>query len=146
MDHDELQSTTLENPAIDVMMLLIADVQACGVHVERVRVLHAELPHSQQSRLRARLVAEFLLNLVPDLRQLLIAPQFLARDLGHHLFFGHAQAEVAPAAVLQAKHVVAHQLPAPAGLPNLARMQRRQVKLLPDRIHFFAHHVGDLKH
>ena len=46
--------------------------------------------------LRTRLVAKLGLNLVPDLRKLLVAAQFLAGDIGHDLFVGHAQANSAP--------------------------------------------------
>ena len=70
----------LEDPAIGVVVLLVGDIQPGRVHVERVRVLHDELPHAQQSRLRPRLIAKLGLDLIPDLRQLFIAAQFAARD------------------------------------------------------------------
>ena len=71
-------------------MLLIGNVKARGVDVERVRIFHHELPHPQQTRFGARFVAEFTLNLVPDLGKLLVAAQLFARDLGHGLFLRHA--------------------------------------------------------
>ncbi len=40
-----------------------------------------------------RLVAKLGLDLVPDLRQLLVAAQLAAGDGGHHLFVRHAQAQ-----------------------------------------------------
>ena len=58
----------------------------------------------------------------------------------------HAQAQVALEAVLQAEHVVAHDVPAARLLPDLRRMQRRQQHLLPaDRVHLFAHDLLDLQ-
>ena len=90
------------------------------------------------------LIAEFGLNLVPDLRQLLVAAQLLAGDLGHDLFMGHAQTEVGALAVFQPEHVVAHHRPAPAGLPQFPRMNRGQVELLPDLVHLLANDVHDL--
>ena len=94
--------------------------------------------------LRPRLIAKLGLNLIPDLRQLLVAAQFFARDIGHDLFVRHAQAQIGALAVFQAKHVVAHHRPASAGLPNLARMQRRQIELLPNLVHLLADDAHDL--
>ncbi len=126
-------------------MQVEALVQPGAVDVERVGVLHGELAHPQQAALGARLVAELGLNLVPDLGKLFVAAQFLARNVGHDLFVGHAQAEVGALAVLEAEHVVAHHAPASAGLPHLARIQRRQVELLADGVHLLAHDAGDLE-
>src|SRR6266852_4061179 len=114
------------------------------VDVERVRILHDELAHPQQSRLRTRLVAKLRLNLIPDLRKLLVAPQLLARNVGHDLFMRHAQTQVSALAVFQAKHVVAHDRPAPTLLPKIARMQRRQIELLPNLVHLLADDPHDL--
>ena len=125
-------------------MLLVGNIEPRRVDVERVRILHHELPHPQQPRLRARLVSKLARNLIPDLRQLLVAAQFLARDLGHDFFFRHAEAHVGAFAVLQAKQIVAHQRPASTRLPNLARMQRGHKKLLPDPVHLLAHNGDDL--
>ena len=93
-----------------------------------------------------RLVAELGLNLVPDLRQLLVAAQLAARDGRHHLFVRHAQAEIAPEAVLQAEHVVAHDVPAARFLPDFGRIQRRQQHLLAaDGVHLLAHDLLNLQ-
>ena len=91
-----------------------------------------------------RLVAKFRLDLIPDLRQLLVAAQFFPGDLRHDLFVGHAQAQVGALAIFQAKHVVAHPGPAAARLPHLARIQGRQIKLLPDLVHLLADDGDDL--
>ena len=98
-------------------MLLVRDVQAGGIHIEGVRILHDELPYPQQARLRPGFVAEFGLNLVPDLRQLLVAAQFLSGNVGHDFFMGHAQAQIGAFTILQPEHVVTHDRPAPTGLP-----------------------------
>ena len=44
-----LQPAAVEDPAIGLVVLLVGGVQAGGVHVEGVRVLHDELPHAQQA-------------------------------------------------------------------------------------------------
>ena len=92
--------------------------------------------------LRPRFIAKLGLNLIPDLRQLLVAAQFAARNERHHLFVRHTQAEIAAKAVLQAEHVVAHDVPAARFLPDLRRVQRRQQHLLAaDRVHLLAHNL-----
>src|ERR1700761_910014 len=125
-------------------MQIKAFVQSRRIDVERIRILHRELTHPQQSSLWPRLIAKLRLNLVPDLRQLLVAAQLVPRNARHDLLMRHAQAQLSALAVLQAKHVVAHHRPASALLPNLARMNRRQIKLLPDRVHLLAHNRDDL--
>ena len=57
-------------------VLFVGGVQSCGVHVEGVGILHDELAHAQQAAFRTRLIAELGLDLVPDLGQLFVAPQF----------------------------------------------------------------------
>ena len=85
-----------------------------------------------------RLVAELGLDLVPDLRKLLVAAQLLARDVGHDLFVGHGEAELGAFAVFQAEHVVAHAGPAAALLPGLAGIEGGQQEFLADLVHLFA--------
>src|SRR5271167_4145518 len=99
-------------------MLLIADVQPSGIEVKGIRVLHHELTQAQQARFWPWLVAELRLDLVPDLRQLLVAAQLPARDLRYDFLMGHAEAQVTSPAVLETKHAVAHDLPAATGLPQ----------------------------
>ena len=144
--HGVLQSAAFENAAIRLVVLLVCDVQAGLVHVERVRVFHHELAHAQQTGFRTRLVAELGLNLIPDLGQLFVAAQFAARDRGHDLFVGHGQAQIASEAVLEAEQVVAHHIPAAGFLPDLGRVQSRQVHLLsPDGIHLLPHNLLDFE-
>ena len=144
--HGVAQSAALENAAVGLVVLVVGRVQPGLVHVEGVRVLHDELAHAQQARFGPRLVAELGLDLIPDLRQLFVAAQFAARDRGHDLFVGHGQAQVAAEAVLQAEQVVAHDVPAAGFLPDLGRIQRGQIHLLPaDGVHLLAHNLLDLE-
>ena len=94
----------------------------------------------------ARLVAEFGLDLIPDLRQLLVAAQLAAGGGGHDFFVRHAEAEVAAEAVLEAEHVVAHDVPAAGFLPEFGGIEGGQQKLLrADGIHFRADDLLDLQ-
>ena len=141
-----LQAAAIEDAAIGVVVFLIRHVQAGGIHIERVRVLHDELADAHQPALGPRLVAEFSLDLVPDLRKMLVAAQFAARQDGHDFLVRHAQAHVAAEAVLQAEHVVAHDVPAAGLLPDLRRIQCGQQHFLrADGVHLFAHDGGDLQ-
>ena len=89
-------------------------------------------------------VAKLGLDLIPDLRQLLVTAQFFARDVGHDFFMSHAEAQVGALAVFEPEHVVAHDRPAAAGLPHLTRMQRGQKEFLPDLVHLLADDGHDL--
>ena len=79
-DGDKLQPAAREDSAIGRVVQIVALVEPRRVDVEGIAVLHDELAHAQQSRLGPRLVAKLGLDLVPDLRQLLVAAQFAARD------------------------------------------------------------------
>jgi hypothetical protein len=146
LHHHILQPAAVKYPAIRFIVLLITHVQAGLVDIKRIRVFHRELPHAYQPRLRPRLVSELVLYLVPDLRKLLVAAQLFARDVGHHLFMRHAQAQVRALAVFQAKHVFTHHLPASALLPQFARIERRQQELLANLVHLVANHINDLQY
>src|SRR5437764_10896218 len=111
------QSTPVKDAAVSLIVLLVRDIQARGINVKGIRILHGELAHANQSGLGTRLIAKLVLNLIPDLRQLLVAAQLFSGNLSHDLFMSHAQAEIASAPVFQAEHVVAHAGPASAGLP-----------------------------
>ena len=146
LHHRIHQPAALEDAAVGLVMLLVRRVQPGLVHVEGVRILHDELAHPHQPRLGARLVAKLGLDLVPDLRKLLVTAQLAARDRGHHFFVRHAQAQIALEAVLQPEHVVAHDVPAAGLLPQFGRVQRRQENLLgADAVHLLAHDLLDLQ-
>ena len=145
-DGNHFQSAAGEDSAIGVVVLRVGSVEAVGVHIEGVRVLHDELPHAQQAGFRARLVAELGLDLVPDLRQLLVAAQLAARHGGHDFFVRHAKAKVAAETVLQPEHVVAHDVPAAGFLPELGGVESGQQKFLrADRIHLGADDLLDFQ-
>ena len=142
---DILQAAAVKNPAVSVVMFLIRNIEARRVNVKRIRVLHGELPGAQQAGFGPGFIAKFRLDLIPNLGQLLVAAQFLARDLRHDLLFGHAQAKVAAAAILEAKHVFTHCRPAATGFPDFTGMQYRQVEFLADFVHFIANNVADFQ-
>ena len=146
LHHHRLDAAAPEDPLVRPALRLERPVQPGLVQVEGVGVLHRELADSQQAGLRAGLVAELGLDLVPDLGQLAIAPQLVAGQQGEDLLVGHAQGVLAAPPVGQAEHLVAHHLPAPALAPDLGRVQGRQPQLLAaDRVHLLADDRLDLR-
>ena len=145
LHRNRLQSAALEDAGVRLVMLLVSRIEPGRIDIERVGVLHDELPHAQQPGFRTRLIAKFRLDLIPDLRQLFIAAQLPSRYDGDDFLMRHAQAEIAIEAVLEAEHILPHHIPAARFLPDLRRMQRRQQHLLTaDPVHLFAHNSDDL--
>src|SRR5262249_52306325 len=145
LDRERVEAAAREDAAIGLEVALEGRVEAGGVEVERVGVLHHELAHAQEARLRARLVAELRLELVPDLRQVAIAAD-LGRDLREDLLVRHAERVLRALAVLEAEHLLAHHLPASRALPELRRVERGERALLAaDRVHLAPHDARDLR-
>src|SRR5207302_10704364 len=107
-----LQPAAVENPTIGVVMLQVRNVQAGSVDIEGIRILHGELPHSQQPRSRPRLIAKLGLNLVPDPGERRVAAQFVAGNSRHDLLFRQAQAERGSGSARPSRHAVGPQTPA----------------------------------
>ena len=120
-------------------MQLVALVEAGGVDVEGVAVLHDELAAAQHAGTGTRLVAVLRLDLVDRERQVLVgAVEVLDRE-GEHLLVGRAEQVVGALAVLEAEDVVAVLGPAAARLEGLLGQQRREEQLLgADGVHLLA--------
>ena len=145
-DHLVGEAAALEDAAVGAAVLLVGAIETGLVEIERVGVLHEELAHAQQAALGAGLVAELGLDLIPDLRKLLVAAELAAGDRGHDFLVGHAEAKLALEAVAQAEHGVAHGVPAAGFLPEFGGVEGREVDLLrADGIHLFAHDLLDLE-
>jgi hypothetical protein len=125
-------------------VLVVGDVEAGLVDVEGVRVLHKELADAEEAGFGARLVPELGLDLIPDLRELLVAAELVAGYRGHDLFVGHTETEVCAFAVFEAEHVFAHDGPAAGLFPELARLKGGEQELLADTIHLFSYDADDL--
>jgi hypothetical protein len=69
---------------------------------------------------------------------------FFARQVGDHLFVGHAQHHIAAGTVLKTAHLRIDLVPAPGLLPQLSRVNHRHGDLLPaDGFHLFADDIFD---
>ena len=123
-------------------MELEALVQPFGVSIERIRVLHDELAHSQEPGARPRLVALLRAEVVPALRELLVRLD-LPRVEGHRLFVRERQDEETAVPILQLEDL--RDVDAAAQLPELRRRQHRtQHLLIADCVHLLADNLDDL--
>ena len=117
-----VQTKTIENAAVSLRHVLVAELGAGSVFVKAVGVFHDELAPAHQTKTGAALVAEFGLNLVKVFGQLLIAAQILPRNVSNHFFAGRLNYKLVIVAVLNAQQLGAHFLEAPCFLPQLGRL------------------------
>ena len=125
-----LEPAALEHPVVRLEVLAKADVETLVVTVERVGVLHHELAHAEQRSARTRLVAHLRLDVVEDLRQLLVRLQ-LARVERDRLLVRQREDERAAVAVLDLPEL--GNVVAPGRLPELRRRDDRHEHLLARR-------------
>ncbi len=119
-------------------------VEARRVHVEAVRVLHRELADAKQTGLRACFVAELGLDLVPQLRELLVGSE-LRGDSGEDLFVGRSEDRVSTPEIAQREQDVGHRFDPPGLLPDLSGVHGGEEQLLsPDGVELFSDDRDDL--
>ena len=139
------QAKAVKNLAVGPSHHLVAGLGARHVTVKAVGVFHGELATTHQAKTRAALVAELGLDLVEVFGQLFVAAHFLAHHVGHHLFAGRLDHEVAAVAVLDAQKLRAHLVKATGLLPQLGRLHHGHGHLDgAGAVHFFAHDGLDL--
>ena len=125
----------------------IALLQSLVACVEAVGVLHDELTRAKDSALGAGFVALLGLDVVPELRKLLVAVYLTRCQPGDDLFVGHSERHVRAFAVLETEEFVADRAPAAGLLPDLRRVEDGHEDLLAaDAIHLLADDGGDLLH
>ena len=143
-DRPEAQAEAREDPAVGLVHHPIRLFETRVVDVERVGVLHDELARPHHAEAGADLVAELGLDLVEVERQLAVAADLPARDVGDHLFVRRPEAEVALVPVTDLEHLRAEHVP-PAGLlPQLGGLDRRHEQLDgAAAVHFLAYYGFD---
>ena len=124
-DHrDRLEPHAREGPQIGDEHPVVGMPGAGLVEVERIGVLHEELPRPHGAEPRSYLVPEFPLDVVEVQRQILVRSHIGAKDLGDHLLVGGSVEEIAPVPILDAQHFLAVVLVASAFAPQFRRLQR----------------------
>ena len=140
-----LQAEAVKDATVSLRHVLVAELRGCTRAVKAVGVFHDELAATHEAKAGAAFVTEFGLDLVEIFRQLLVAAQLLAGDVGHHFFAGGLNHEVAAMAVFDAQQLGAHFLEAPGFLPQLGGLHHRHGQLhRHGTVHFLAHDGFDL--
>ena len=122
-----LEAEAIEDPAVRGAVRFEASLHAFLVAVERVAVLHDELADAQEAPARTRLVAVLDLEVVPELRQLLVRLD-LARVEADGLLVRHREDEAPAGAVLEVEEL--RNRGAAGRLPELDRREHRREPLL----------------
>ena len=138
----EVQTHAAEGGAVGGVHLAVGVDQAGLVDMEGVGVLHQEFTAAHHAETGTHFVAELGLDLVEVQRQLLVAIDLVANQVGDHLFVGRAQHEGAVVAVGQTAQLGTILLPAAGFLPQLGRLHHGHrdfdgagaVHLFPDDI------------
>src|SRR5215510_8184227 len=89
-DDRKLNTAARENLDVRIALIEKRFIESGAIHIERVRVLHDESTQTHQARFRSWLIAKLDLNLIPNLRQLLVRADFVARDAREYFFVRHA--------------------------------------------------------
>ena len=141
-DGAEFQTQTGKDTAVSVVHILIGRLKRGVVGMEGISVFHDELARAHHTETRAHFVAEFGLDMVKVFRQLFVAVDFFAYDVGNNFFTGWTHAEIAVMTVFQAQQFFTIKLPAAGFLPQLGRLYHRHQQLHATCAgHFFAHDI-----
>ncbi len=141
----ERQAEPREDARVRVVHVAVFGVERGRVGVERIRVLHQELARAHDAEARADLVAELHLDLVEVDRQLLVALELRAREVGDDFLVRRAVAVPGVLAILDLEELSAKLLPAAGFVPELLRLHRRHQELYrAGAVHFLAHDRLDL--
>ena len=143
-NHDGGQAQPVEDAGVGRVVGQVGGVQPGLVGVERVRILHHELAHADQAAARSRLVTELGLEVVDDGRQLPVALDQVAQQVGNDLLVGHGQHHVPATAVLETDQLGADLGVAAGLLPELGGVDDRHLHLLAaDPVDLLADHLLD---
>ena len=124
------------------MHLVVGVLQALFAGVEGIGVFHDELTRTHHTEARAGFIAEFGLNLIQVQRQLAVAADVVAGQIGDHFFVGRANTEIAVVAVFHAQQFTAVLKPTAGFFPQFGRLNGRHKHFLSAGfVHFFTHNV-----
>ncbi len=109
--------------------LVVGD--ACGrlVEIEGIGVLHQELASAHHAEARALLVPELPLDVIENLGKLAIRADIGPEDFRDHVLVGWPVEQFAFVPVLDAQHLGAVGIVAPAFAPEIGKLQRRHQEL-----------------
>ena len=87
------------------------------VEIDAICIFHQKLAATHHAKTGPYLVAEFPLDMIDDLRQLAVAADRLAHQIGHHLFIRGPVQQLALVAVPDTQHFLSIIIVAPALAP-----------------------------
>ena len=139
------QAKSIKNLAIGTCHHLVAGFGGVLVTVKAVSVFHDEFARAHHAEAWPAFIPEFCLDVIEIARQLLVAFDLLAGDVGHHFFAGGLDDEVAVVPVFHAHQLGAHFFPAAGFLPEFSRLNHRHQQFhRPGAVHLFSHNRLDL--
>ena len=144
-DRAVLQAEAVKDFSVGLGHDLVAGFGGHHVAVKAVGVFHGELAPTHQTKTGTAFVAELGLDLVEVFRQLLVAADLLAGDVGDDFFARWLHHKVAAMAVFDTQQLGAHFVEASGLLPQLRGLHDGHGEL--DRagfVHLFAHDGFDL--
>ena len=98
----EIETQASEDARIGIVHRLVSLFEGGFVQVEGVSILHNEFARTHHPKARANLITELGLDLVKINRQLLVAGNLFAHQIGNDFFMGRAHAVVTLVAIFQA--------------------------------------------
>ena len=122
---DRPQPHALIGPQVAHHVPVVGPHRRVAVHVEVVAVLHQELAAAHDAEAGADLVPELPLDVVERQRQVAVACDVGAEDVGDHLLVGGPVEEVAVRAVPDPQHLGAVGVVAARLLPQVRGLDRR---------------------
>src|SRR6266478_1653971 len=150
MNDDETQTTTCEDSAIGFAHLAIADIEALGVGIKTIEVLHQKFACAQQPSAWTRLVTELCLKLVDELRQVTIAMNEVDPQQSNNRLVRRAEHHISSLAVFQTEqhrsiHLHTARSVGKLLLPDIPGVHDRHGELLPTcPIHLLTHDLRNL--
>ncbi len=113
--------------------------ESVPIGIQGVGIFHREFAHADQPGARARIVAEFGLNVIDQARQVAVGADFAPHQVADRFLVGHGKHQVALVAVFQPSHFCADRVPAPGFFPNFCRQYNRHGQFLPaNSVHFLT--------
>ena len=110
-----------------------------------IGVFHHEFAGTHHPKTRADFITEFGLNLIKIKRQLLVAANFRAGNVGNHFFVGRAKTKLAFVPIGNFQHLWTKYRPTSRFIPQFAWLHGRHEQFQrTGLVHFLAHYGFNL--
>ena len=137
---DGMDAHAREGPQVGGEHDVIGPLRALEVEIEGIGVLHIELAPAHDAEARPDLVAKLPLDVIEDSRQVAVAPDGLAEDLGDLVLVGRPIEHLSVVPVADPQHLRTIGVVATALAPQIGGLDRRHQEFLgAGAIHLLAH-------